>query len=924
MKTRLIALLILISMLFLYSCESGNLDSDNTNGNNSSENGGSESPDESGGNENPDGSGSGDTGSGSGDSESPDNNDDPDEDEAPDYGTATVYEKGSTVYLVGEAEERSLISAFVGALGEQDINVTAGDGAEKKNEIIVGKADGRAIASKAYSILEKMPKKSYFMARYLVYASSGKIAIAYDFNEYTPLSALECMTDELCWAIIDADGFVALPEGVIAQGSIDLIAEQKKLDEKALDVAWAKLEKKVPAEIYEAFRTLYTLYDDELISWYANLYDPNVGAYYSTTSQKEKECYFPGPEVTIQALRFLESSGMLSGLGKYRDNIPKIMKYSIIYYCKSIQDPNGYFYDPQYEKHSASGRDLSWCTDMLRLFESAPVYDTPNGYKGDGISADEYWDNLVLEGVVDESTPRPLNLVKLKEANSQGKLTSSLDATPSEAVSKIMLTATTMDYLSDYRTYIDYLNDIDVDNDPYGGCGILNSTYNQVKTQSDVLYNKQGAFVYDESYGEKYRMYDGMNLKEITIAYYSSKINPETGMCGQPSSLGPTGREYRFTNGFFKIIPVYTNFGAAYPYAEEAAETLLMAIVSDEPTKQNICDVYNVWSGLYDLKNNVNKYGSAEAKATVIPMINDGVLEKGAEAILKSYEKMKGYKMPDGGFASSTKHIESNVDAIGKPLNGMVAPMYALLGAEKVQMYTRHHWMEYLEILLSLERNDKVYFKPLSEILTFEDMPGTSQLFLRSATAELSIQPGKDGDPALLINKNVNKDQSIVDIPLMQKVADPKVLIFETDIKIANVQKSNPIALAFGPRGGTHSNRTYRYQFDTSTVDGTSITMKEMQWSGSGSSYDTINSFKTSAKIGEWFNLRIEYDTTYLAAKGYPETRVYVNDELVFTTNEVYSVAIEADDTSAAATFIMYTPLLCELWLDNTSVRQAN
>ena len=840
----------------------------------------------------------------------------------PDYGSATVYEKGSTVYLVSADDERSLIVPFIGALSELDINVSVSVDGEKRNEIIVGNSKARAASTAAYALLEKMPKSSYFNARYLVYSSGGKIAIAYDFNEYTPISALEYITDTLVNSIIGDGDFVALPEGVVCSGYVDLISEQKKLDEAELEVAWAKVKSQTSAEIYEAFRTLYTIYDDKLIEWYANLYDPNVGAYYETASRKAKEGYLPEPEATVQAMRFLENSGMLNGLGKYQDNVPLLMRYSIVYYCKSIQDPNGYFYDPQYSKNTSNGRDLSWCTNMLSLFGSAPVYDTPNGYSGDGITADEYWDGLVASGLVSEDTLRPLNLAKMKEENGNGKLTASLGADVSEAVSNIILTATTSDYLSDYIAYIDYLNSIDVDANPYVGCGVMNSIYTQVKVQSDVLFKKQGAFVFEESMGEKYRMYDGMNLKEITIAYYSSKINPETGMCGKPSSLNPRGTEYIFTNGFFKIIPVYNSFGVAYPAAEAAAETLLLGIVSDEATTQNICDVYNVWAALSDLKSNIKKYADAKTRTTVLALIDEGISEKGAEAILKSYEKMEKYKMTDGGFASSTLATESNVDAIGKPTSGMVAPMFSLVGAERVPMYTRYQLMQYFDILLSLERTEKVYFKPLAKVLTFEDMPDTSQLYLNSATAELSIEAGKGGDPALLINKNVNKNQTIVDITLMDEVKNPTGIIFETDIKISNVINSNPIAISFGPRGGGHANRAYRFHFDFKAAEGSAIAMQEVQWSGSGSTFNRIGSFSTPAKVGEWFNLRIEYDTDDLSATGSPETRVYINDTLVYVTTQVYSATMAADDTSATATVIMFTPVLCEVWLDNTTVKQ--
>ena len=839
-----------------------------------------------------------------------------DPDYEPDYGNATVYGNGSRVYLLGEDDETNFIEAFVSSLRDAGIDIRYDSEVDEKYEIIIGNSTDRAVVKKAYELLEALPKSSYFNARYLVYASSGKIVIAYDYNDYTPISALEYISSVLTEKIINSEGYVALAEGVVVTGSVDLIEEQKKLDDITLAVAWENLAKKVSPEIYEAFRTLYTMYDDELIEWYASLYDPNVGAYYETTSQRDAECYLPEPEATIQAMRFLESSGMLSGLGKYQDNIPEIMKHKIVYYCKSIQDPNGYFYNPQYGKYTSNGRDLSWCTQMLAYFGSAPVYDTPNGYKGDGITADEYWDSLGIE----ES--RPLNLVAQKESFSKAA-TASLDTSMREVVSDIILTATTMDYLSDYRAYIDYLYSINVDLDPYTGCGYLNSTYTQVQTQSDVLYNKQGAFVFEESYGERYRMYDGMNLKEITIAYFNSKINPETGLCGKPSTINPKGTEYLFTNGFFKIISVYNSFGAVYPEAEKATDAIIQGLIGDEPSLQNICDIYNLWSGLSSIKTNVSKYADKETKDLVLEKINTALEEFGAEAILTSYEKMVKYKMPDGGFASSTKAVESNVDAIGKPMDGMAGPMFSLLGATKIPMYTRHHLMQYFEILLSAEGSGKAYFKPLSEIFTFDEMPDTTQLYLRSATADLSLEPGKNGDSALKIDKNVDKDQTIIDISLTQKVADPKGITFETDIRLSDVIKSNPIAIVLGPYGSKHNNRAYRFEFNFSNADGSKITMTEKQWNGVGTSFSTINTFDSGVTVGEWFNLRIEYETTSLVAQGYPETRMYINDVLIYKTNEVYSMATLADDPSASVTLIMYTPVKCCVWLDNTVLKQV-
>ena len=49
--------------------------------------------------------------------------------------------------------------------------------------------------------------------------------------------------------------------------------------------------------IVDAFKVFYTMFTDDLVKWYAGLYDPYLGGYYCTMSGKENEGYLPMFEV---------------------------------------------------------------------------------------------------------------------------------------------------------------------------------------------------------------------------------------------------------------------------------------------------------------------------------------------------------------------------------------------------------------------------------------------------------------------------------------------------------------------------------------------------------------------------------------------------------------------------------------------------
>ena len=163
---------------------------------------------------------------------------------------------------------------------------------------------------------------------------------------------------------------------------------------------WEALRKEAGADeaadkIVDSLKLLYTLYTDDLIKWYANLYDPGTGAFYCTASGKANEGFLPDVESTVQAFVFMNTSGLLEAHGNdYRNILTDEMKKKLIRFVKGMQRPNGYFYnylmseDAINEAVPKRGRDLGWCTMLLRDLGDCPTYDTPNGVKGNGLDKD--------------------------------------------------------------------------------------------------------------------------------------------------------------------------------------------------------------------------------------------------------------------------------------------------------------------------------------------------------------------------------------------------------------------------------------------------------------------------------------------------------------------------------------------------------
>ncbi len=899
------------------------------------------------------------------------------------YGKASVFIPGDEVQIVfdnysdriaAEALKSELSPIlFDGSKGGAYVTTSYAMNADL--EIIVGLYDEtRPATVKAKALLEKMEKEAYFTSRYLIYAESNCVAIAYDLNEYTNLQSIETVVDDFINKFVVGKEYLAFGCGIVASGSVDLIPIQEDIDRVYIEECWAALEAVSSPELVEAMRKYYAMCEDRIVDWAANLYDPGVGGYYASSSGRDGAQFGPDLQNTVQMIRFIVNTGMVEFVaptGDWKDFLPEIMQYRLIYWAKSLQDPNGYFYHPQWARASVDahlsrrGRDLGWGTSLLSELDSAPPYRAANGTAGDGISADEYWESLGL----DIDPPYTYDKCPTEDSIRSGFLTEGLGKSVAEAVSHIVLAAETDDpstaYLRDYTKFIDYmLGKIapGMHTNPYSYGNEIGETYQQIRTASKELEDAQGKFAYTSDMPASYAPYDGMNLTEITVAVLNDCINPETGLWGDLTASCPTGTEFRYTNGFMKAMAAYEGFGVTYPteYMVKAADALMEGLMSDEPSTGNICEVYNVWVSIVRLKSNVNRLSSTEhlkdedgnvvfddstgepvvLKKYILGEIQKVFDEKAPFAVENSYNKIVEYKKYDGGFAHNVSKgtpthqdhpvslglNQSDVDATSIAVSGTVNQMFSALGLSsyEVPRYTESDWMRYLTILFEMSPVIKYSYdgKVVDPVYTFESDPAGNFTVVGNNEIVKDKINGEETQ-VLKITKTSTDVGNSVSFEANTKSAAANVTVFEADVKYANLQNlsetqitlvnSHNDGMAFSPVlilltfGGKENGSKIFY---TDYTNG----------------QDNKQRLDTGAVVGSWFNIRIEY------YEGTADTfcyKTYINNKIIYTSQNIYSqrihsgsYALPTADQIDKVQYAMNMRFAGEFYFDNMSLTQ--
>ena len=713
------------------------------------------------------------------------------------------------------------------------------------HEIVIGNTT-RSISQAAYALINE--PDDFNTGRYVIYSTEQSLAIAY-YSDVALEKALEYLSENH----LTADT-LTLKAGIVKTEDIDLDAYYQAIDDAKVEAEWATLAEavgggKIGDDLVAAMKDLYTAYDDSMIDWFANLYDPETGGYYYSNSGRDNQGYMPDIESTAQALKFITTSGMADTLGgSYAGAISEEMKAQIVKFIKGLQDPNGYFYHPQWTKsqHGASrlARDMGNAVSVLTTLGSAPTYNTPNGDKGDG---------LLYDG-----TPAPA-----------AKLTGRLGNSTVAAVSEVIATATAyMKELENKETFLAYLDSLKISTNSYSAGNTLTSIMGQI-VQRDKTLKEQGA---------------DYSLVDILIEYLNATQNPENGTWNAETN-------YFAVNGLMKISGVYSKAGVMIPNSKAALKSAIDAITSDEKI-DSVTSIYNTWFTINRIRANTKSYGTAEEKAEISAML-DELLANAPAALAATKAKILVFKKSDGSFSYKPDSSASNSQGAPVAIPGtnegdvnatvicssdILVYVYGALGVSNysVSIYTYNDWRRYENILENLPpivKNEEIVN---DELYTFEDDTigeNPSIVTVSEGSGADAIQVVEDGRGGKAVQiSSINGVNDSINVYAGSRVTAKSCFVFEADLRLDSSATAYPIQIFMGDA----------YML-TIRKEGGKVAIVESSSSSSSASKD--NNLKLTPELGEWFNLRVEY---YVGTAETVRIKIYYNGELAAVTDNYF------------------------------------
>jgi len=761
------------------------------------------------------------------------------------------------------------------------------------HEIVLGPTE-REISAKAYRRLARFARtQEPDNVNWVIYSDGNSLAVAYDADD-----AFVTLEEALLYLkenIVGENTSLKGNRGVIASGSFSDIEYFKVKDDEVRQQGWQRLEAALTEKIGEvdagdfvdAMKELYAIYDNDVVSWFANLYDPAVGGYYYSNSGRNSENYLPDIESTAQALGFWESSGMCRLFGSsYANAIPDWMADQIVKFLKGLQDPNGFFYHPQWTKEltdqkiSRRARDLGNAVGVLRKLGSNPTYDTPTGNKGDGILADG-----TRVSAVPFVTPISTSRVA--------------------AVSKAVAVASYADHLENEATFRAYLEQTKKSKSSFYAIG------NQITAEMAQIIAR------DKQLKDEGATY---SLVDITIEFFNAHQDPETGLWGMD---GKAAADYLGVNGLLKISGIYTNAKVEIHYAEKAARAAIDAISSDEKMSA-VVDLYNTWYSIQNVIDNLTKYGKTVdvdgklmSGADRARAIRESLFVEAIPAIRKSAEKIADFEKSDGSFsygrlysATTSQGMpvalpnsnEGDVNATVIAVNGIKNHIYEALGLNgyKVILFGEAERRMYVDILEELGPVIKYQSEiKIDDPNNFDtDDVGSESPFIevtKKSDGKILVQKDPRGTGNVLVFDSNPADVGD-SIMINNNIYFPKrnQYVFEGEF---NVTKENN-------SGGTvmqvFVGRAAMLFFDVDVKAGTVDVCY--------STYNGWKSMKTTHlstfKLDEWFKARVEY---YPVVDDDVRIKVFINDKLMLVTNDYYGKF--ASDTPKPVADVTYTQI---------------
>ena len=535
-----------------------------------------------------------------------------------------VWDYNTDVYLVSDikkSEKQSISDKFTNLTGGNYLLPYSEDKAKRDHEVVIGPSE-RPVAKEAYEYLDYLMENGaqYEDAvNFVIYVKDGSLAIAYSDDaayKYAINAFYEhCFIEENYYA----DNGPVYWE----QYSLEAMAERNR--EKMYDEGFAKLKSQLIAAgatnadaIIKELRNYYSFISTDQLYWMANLYDPEVGAFYHCNSAKASESsfYLPDLESTNQILLMLDRGGLFKPVvGRIEgggSDLPDFIKVPLAEWVKSLQSSeDGMFYHPQWGKNIGDaqyGRDLEAATTLLRITGAKPYYNDPTG-------------NLMgtLGAPGPNATPKPASALAMRLNNSTVSAVSYVTSVSSNLPKHLQS-------LDAWKAYVDKF---DINN------GSGNKSY-----YAGHSLASQAALI--KAAGPEYVKYaiDYLNehqYADIGLWEYQNEIDYDPN-----DRVGFNG-----TNGLMKISTFYTIVGEPVPNAYNALKSVIKVGLyrNTKVKEETVCYTLNIWDCISSMLRNIKTCDPDNfdaAKALVI--------ENLPEILISAYNLQSAHLMADGGF----------------------------------------------------------------------------------------------------------------------------------------------------------------------------------------------------------------------------------------------------------------------------------
>lgn len=788
-----------------------------------------------------------------------------------------IYAPGSDITVVSNVSTELAVelASSISTKIKASVPVVTDAAQTADHEILLGKTN-RPLSEKAYRALERLRDENGDQVGYVIYSDGYSIAIAYDLDIFNLRVAESRAIQYFVDKYVNSNETLKIASGRIASLVFDPILYQEEIEDALQIEKWAEFEEELSEitdnakEIIEAYKFYYSeVCTDKVVYWLADLYDKDLGGFYFSNSGRDNEGFLPDIESTSQAVGFYKSTGMIL----HDADFPDWFVEEVVRFTKSLQDPDGYFYHPQWDRETLAantqrmGRDLNSSEGLLVRFGALPTYDTPNGMKGDGILAD----GTPVDGV------SPTSYAALTERLAGGSVVS--------AVSKVVPTAaiTGFEMLESMDAFETYLDELAARNK----LSPIDSKYRSFYQIANELCTVASQVIAkDEENGNK-------AYAETLISWLTEHQNKETGLYEE-------GLDFDNTNAYYKAINVYNTLGYPVTLADKAIESTVQ-ILMDAKDFDNILNTFNIWGSLNQTMKNLEKYAKTPEAIATHNAAKKTLLELAPVAVRATAEAQLLFRLPDGSFSqligsnvpvsqmmpvAVPNTNEGNVNATTLTIGGILSSMLETMGIKWLAP-TCFTEADGMRCFLRMSKLGTIIKKDASlnvEYINFDDeevgstpVDGiTANLDGGSFTVVEAPRPGEKDNRAAMFDTAL-KYESLA-VPTVGVTPSSTCYVFESDFCVPEDTPDGEIQVLM---------QNALYMTTINKVNG-----EVRVWESSSRKPAVAKKTELDAvvKPGEWFNLKMEF---YPGDMNTVRAKIYFNGKLVAVTDNYF------DDTGA-------------------------